>query len=184
MPTRRSSTRRQADTGPLPARPRADHTLAPLRLFLGVTFIYAGVQKLTDPQYFDPTAVGYIGHQITDMATGSPLQRLLLGLAVPHAALFGALVAWGELAIGLGTLVGLFLRAAAVGGGLLSLVFFLTASWQVRPYFYGADIVFVFAWLTLLLAGPAHSGLPALDTLFSSAAVLAVWNIRSSAAPV
>jgi thiosulfate dehydrogenase [quinone] large subunit len=167
---RNTTMRRQDDPGPLPIRPRADHTLAPLRLFLGLTFVYAGVQKLTDPQYFDPTAAGYIGHQIADMANGSPLQGLLLGLVVPHAPLFGALVAWGELAIGLGTLVGLLFRAAALSGALISLVFFLTASWQVRPYFYGADIVFVFAWLTLLLAGPARSGLPALDTRFSATA--------------
>jgi thiosulfate dehydrogenase [quinone] large subunit len=139
--------------------------LAPLRLFLGGTFTYAGLQKLTDPQFFDPGAAGYIGRQIADMAAGSPLQGVLLAAAVPHATLFGFLVAWGELAIGLGTLIGLFLRAAALGGTFLSLVFFLTASWQVRPYFYGADSIYACAWLTLLLAGSARTGLPALDTL-------------------
>ena len=41
---------------------------------MGVTFVYAGIQKLTDPQYFNPTARGYIGHQIAAFATGSPLQ--------------------------------------------------------------------------------------------------------------
>jgi thiosulfate dehydrogenase [quinone] large subunit len=33
----------------------------------------------------------------------------------------------------------------------------------VRPYFYGADIVFAVAWATLLLAGPLAGGWPALD---------------------
>jgi thiosulfate dehydrogenase [quinone] large subunit len=42
-------------------------------------------------------------------------------------------------------------------------MFFLSASWHVYPYFYGADIVFVFAWITMLLAGPLHSALPSLD---------------------
>src|SRR5215469_7698255 len=36
----------------------------PLRLFLGVTFTYAGLQKLTDPHYFDPSAQDFIGNQI------------------------------------------------------------------------------------------------------------------------
>ena len=69
--------------------------LAPLRLFLGITFIYAGIQKLTDPQFFAPNAPGYIGRQITAFAAGSPIRALLLNLALPHAALFGSLVAWG-----------------------------------------------------------------------------------------
>ena len=138
--------------------------LVPLRLFLGVTFIYAGVQKLTDPQFFNPAARGYIGRQIAGFATGSPLHGFLLNVALPHAALFGALVAYGEVAIGLGTLLGLLLRPAAFFGLLLNLVFFLSADWHVFPYFYGSDLVYLFGWLTLLLAGPAYQALPALDT--------------------
>jgi thiosulfate dehydrogenase [quinone] large subunit len=137
---------------------------APLRLFLGVTFIYAGIQKLTDPQYFNTHAPGYIGKQIQAFATGSPLHGLLINGVLPHASFWGAIIAWGELAIGLGALVGFLLRPAAFFGLLLSVIFFLSASWRVRPYFYGADIVFVFAWLTLLLAGPLAGALPALDT--------------------
>lgn len=139
----------------------------PLRLFLGVTFVYAGIQKLTDPQFFQPTAPGYIGRQILAFAHGSPLHDPLITVVVPHAIFFGGLVAYGELAIGLGTLLGLLLRPAAFFGLLLSLIFFLTASWHVFPYFYGADIVFVFCWLTLLLAGPQYSGYPALDVLLA-----------------
>ena len=139
--------------------------LLPLRLFLGVTFLYAGVQKLTDPDYFHPEAAGSIGKQLAAFASGSPLSNFLLHVAVPHATLFGACVAYGEVVIGIGTLLGLLLRPAAFFGALLNLVFFLTVSWRVYPYFYGSDIVFVFAWLTLLLAGVQRSGLPTLDGL-------------------
>nr|HET6903462.1 TQO small subunit DoxD [Ktedonobacteraceae bacterium] len=141
--------------------------LLPLRLFLGITFIYAGIQKLTDPQFFDPKARGYIGKQIIDFASGSPLHNFLIQVAVPHAHLFGLLVAFGEIAIGIGTILGLLFRPAAFFGLLLSLTFFLTATWRVFPYFYGADIVFVFCWLTLLIAGPSNTGLPALDDVFA-----------------
>ncbi len=140
-----------------------ERMLLPLRLFLGITFIYAGIQKLTDPQFFDPKAIGYIGKQIIAFATGSPLHHILIRYAVPHAVFFGLVVALGEIAIGLGALFGFLLRPAAFFGLLLSLLFFLSASWRVFPYFYGADIVFVFAWLTLLLAGPLRSGYPSLD---------------------
>lgn len=139
--------------------------LLPLRLFLGITFIYAGLQKLTDPQFFNPAAHGYVGKQIIAFATGSPLHWFLVHVAVPHATLFGILVAFGELAIGIGTILGLLFRPAAFFGLLISLMFFLSATWHVYPYFYGSDIVFVFSWLTLLLAGPQYTGLPSLDAL-------------------
>ena len=140
--------------------------LLPLRLFLGITFMYAGLQKLTDPQFFNPTAHGYIGKQIAAFATGSPLHNFLVQVAVPHATFFGILVSYGELAIGIGTILGLLSRPAAFFGMLISLMFFLSATWHVYPYFYGSDIVFVFSWLTLLLAGPQNTGLPSLDVLF------------------
>ena len=140
--------------------------LLPLRLFLGITFMYAGLQKLTDPQFFNPTAHGYIGKQIAAFAIGSPLHNFLVQVAVPHATFFGILVSYGELAIGIGTILGLLSRPAAFFGMLISLMFFLSATWHVYPYFYGPDIVFVFSWLTLLLAGPQNTGLPSLDVLF------------------
>ncbi|HLI08448.1 MAG TPA: TQO small subunit DoxD [Ktedonobacteraceae bacterium] len=150
-------------TEPEPVSWKASWFMLPLRLFLGITFVYAGIQKLTDPQYFNPAARGYIGKQIIAFATGSPLHYFLIRFAVPHAHLFGAMVAYGEVAIGLGTLIGLLFRPAAFFGLLLSITFFLTATWHVYPYFYGADIVFIFCWITVILAGPLHTGLPALD---------------------
>src|SRR5256714_14417873 len=143
----------------------AKWVLLPMRLFLGITFIYAGLQNLADPQFFNPAARGYIGKQIMAFATGSPLHDILIRI-VPHAAFFGSLIAYAEIAIGLGTLLGLLFRPAAFFGILINLLFFLSATWHVYPYFYGSDIVFIFCWLTLLLAGPQNTGLPSLDVLF------------------
>ena len=140
--------------------------LLPLRLFLGVTFVYAGIQKATDPQFFNPRSPGYIGNQIIGFAHGSPIHGFLMNMVLPHAHFFGIAIILGKIAIGLGALFGFLLRPAAFFGLLLSLMFFLSASWHVYPYFYGADIVFVFAWLTMLLAGPLHSALPSLDGVF------------------
>ncbi len=139
--------------------------LLPLRLFLGITFLYAGIQKLTDPQFFNHSAPGFIGRQILVFAHGSPIHNILLHVALPHAVFFGAVIALGEIAIGIGTLLGFLFRPAAFFGMLLSLLFFLSASWHVYPYFYGADIVFFFAWTPLLLAGPLGSGLPSIDAV-------------------
>jgi len=160
FPTAMSNTMVQPQHSPF----FAGWTLLPLRLFLGITFVYAGVQKLTDPQFFHTSTPSYIGNQLIAFAHGSPLHDLIIKMAVPHAVLFGYAVAFGEIAIGLGALFGLLFRPAAFFGLILSLIFFLTASWRVYPYFYGADIVFAFCWLVLLLHGPVATGYPALDT--------------------
>src|SRR6266849_9193157 len=142
--------------------------ILPLRLFLGITFLYGGFQKLTDPQYFDPSARGYIGKQIEAFATGSPIHNFLINVVLSHAHLFRALVAYGELAIGIATLLSFLTLPAAFSGLLLNVLFFLSATWRVYPYFYGSDIVFIFCWITLLIAGPSSSILPSLDTLLAA----------------
>ncbi|HEY8286496.1 MAG TPA: hypothetical protein VIJ28_19070 [Chloroflexota bacterium] len=58
--------------------------ILPARLFLGGTFLYAGLQKFTDPQFFSPTAPGFVGHQLSGYVhAGSPLSFLLTSLAIP-----------------------------------------------------------------------------------------------------
>jgi thiosulfate dehydrogenase [quinone] large subunit len=167
--TNQINPRYQPDMPDQPEQPQATHiakwVLLPMRLFLGITFMYAGIQKLTDPQFFNPAARGYIGKQIIAFATGSPLHDILIRL-VPHAALAGGLTAYGEIAIGLGALLGLLFRPAAFFGILINLMFYLSATWHVYPYFYGSDIVFIFCWLTLFISGPVNTGLPSIDERF------------------
>ncbi len=137
--------------------------LFPLRLFLGGTFVYAGVQKLTDPGFLHPGAPTYIGTQLHGFAAGTPGGFLLRTFALPHAELAGIGVAIAEILIGLLVTAGLFTRIAALFGMGLNLLLFLTASWHTTPYFLGPDLVFSFAWLPLVLAGAA--GQPALDNV-------------------
>ena len=135
--------------------------LLPLRVFLGVTFVYAGVHKLSDAGFLHRGADTYIGDQLAGFASGTPGGPLLETFALPNPVLAGVGVAVTEIAIGLLALVGRFTRPAALGGLGLSVVLFLTASWHTVPYFLGSDIVFAFAWLPFVLAGA--EGQPALD---------------------
>lgn len=135
--------------------------LFPLRLFLGITFVYAGVQKLSDPGFLHPGAQTYIGTQLEGFATGTPGGFLLRTFAIPHPGVAGVGVAITEILIGLLVTAGFFTRIAAAGGMGLNFLLFLTASWNTTPYFLGPDLVFTFAWLPFVLAGA--SGQPALD---------------------
>jgi thiosulfate dehydrogenase [quinone] large subunit len=136
--------------------------LFPLRLFLGLTFVYAGVQKLGDPGFLHAGAPTYIGTQLHGFANGTPGGFLLRAFALPAPKLAGVGVALVEIAVGLLVTLGLLTRVAAAIGLGLNFVLFLTNSWNAYPYFLGSDIVFVFAWLPFVLAGSADQ--PALDT--------------------
>ena len=128
--------------------------LLPLRAFLGFTFSFAGLQKLANPGFLDASNPASIQAQLAGAARSSPIHALITPLAHQAVAL-GLLIAFGELAVGLGTLLGLYTRIAAAGGLALSLLLFMTVSFHSHPYYTGSDIVFAFAWTPLLLAGPS-----------------------------
>src|SRR5512133_2852815 len=159
---RRAARRRERAPRPVASISPA-LALLPLRLFLGVTFAYAGIQKLSDPGFLQPGAPTYIGTQLTGFANHTPGGFILRTFAIPHAELAGVGVAIVEILIGLLAVFGLYTRLAAACGMGLNFLLFLTASWHTSPYFLGPDIVFTFAWLPLVLAGA--EGQPALDNV-------------------
>lgn len=142
-----SSLRERLERASVPAR-----ALLPLRFFFGLTFVYAGLDKLLDPRFFDASSPASIVAQLAEFARVSPLAPIVR-LSEPFAIPIGLLIAIAEIAIGLGALTGLAFRLAAAGGALLSLLFWLTASWTTHPFYYGPDLPYAFGWVVLALAG-------------------------------
>ncbi|MGA4840111.1 DoxX family protein [Streptomyces sp. G45] len=128
------------------------YALLPLRVFLGVTFIYAGLDKLTDSAFLKANGTGSIGETMRGVRDLAAFPELV-DLALKSPVGFGYAIALGELAVGIGTLIGLYARLAALGGALISLSLWLTMSWHEEPYYYGNDLPYLMAWLPLLLAG-------------------------------
>ncbi len=127
--------------------------LLPLRLFLGLTFLYAGVDKLIDPAFLRATGPGSIGAQMAEFVKVSPIGPLVQVFGQTFPVEIGFLIAVAEIAVGLGTLTGLLFRLSAAGGLALSITFWLTASWATKPYYYGPDLPYALGWLTVALAG-------------------------------
>ncbi|MER5553152.1 DoxX family protein [Streptomyces sp. NPDC002793] len=147
---------------PRGVRDRArQYALLPLRIFLGVTFVYAGLDKLTDSAFLSASGAGSLG-EVMNAVRDSAAVPGLVDLALESPEGFGYAIAIGELLVGLGTLAGLWTRLAALGGALISLSLWLTVSWQTEPYYYGNDLVYLIAWLPLLMAGAPHWSLDAL----------------------
>jgi thiosulfate dehydrogenase (quinone) large subunit len=142
--------RRTPSGGLLESWRRYPPSLSLLRLFLGVTFVYAGVQKFADPSFFDSSSPGYIGTQLHGFAQGSPIAPLL-SLFAHVPVLTGIGIAVVEIAIGLGTLLGIGLVICASAGFAVNVVLWLSATWHVHPYFLGSDSIYAVAWLALLV---------------------------------
>ncbi|MET9906701.1 DoxX family protein [Streptomyces sp. NPDC006476] len=128
------------------------YALLPLRIFLGVTFIYAGLDKITNSAFMKSSGAGSIGDTMRSVRDSSAIPALV-DLALKNPTGFGYAIAFGELAVGIGTLIGLLARLAALGGALISLSLWLTVSWASDPYYYGNDLAYLMAWLPLVLAG-------------------------------
>jgi thiosulfate dehydrogenase (quinone) large subunit len=143
-------------------RENATHyALLPLRVFLGITFIYAGLDKLTDSAFLKPGGPGSIAETMRSVRDSAGVPALV-DLALKNPVGFGYGIAIGEVAVGLGVLVGLFARLAALGGALISLSLWLTVSWAATPYYYGNDLAYLMAWLPLVLAGAPYLSLDAI----------------------
>ncbi|MGW4693977.1 Rieske 2Fe-2S domain-containing protein [Kitasatospora cineracea] len=134
----------------------ARYALLPLRLFLGATFVYAAFDKLSDAHYLAGAGDAASFHSQTAAAQDSSPIGWALGPALHAPTFFGLLIAFGELAVGLGTLFGLWGRVAALGGALLSATLWLTVSFHTTPYYLGNDLAYLLAWTPLLLAGTPY----------------------------
>jgi len=121
-----------------------------LRAFLGATFLFAGMQKLFDPYFLHAGSPNFVGTQLANFARDTPAGPLLSVLAkAPVASGIG--ISLLEIAIGLGTLLGVAAMTAAIGGLAVSVTLWLSATWHVHPYFLGSDSIYAIAWLAFLV---------------------------------
>ena len=104
--------RPQAASLPLASKVVPAWALLPLRLFLGLTFIDAGLGKLLSPAYFGAGPRGF-ATLAESFAKGSPLAGPVRAVVLAHPFLFALLLAVLELVAGICTVIGLASRLAA-----------------------------------------------------------------------
>ena len=121
-----------------------------MRLWLGITWIYAGWDKASDPGFLSAGSSTYIGSQLSGYATHSPL-GFAFDTLIEYASLVGGFVIISEFAIGLATLLWVAPRLAAFGGFLMSLGLWLADTFHVSPYFLASNTAYAVLWLSYLL---------------------------------
>ena len=149
-----------------------------VRLYAGYEWLIAGTEKLGNPVWTGTKA----GVAITGFAMGALakttgehpnvthwyaafLQRIVL----PHAVVWSWAITLGEIAVGVGLIIGLFTGIAAFFGGLMNAnyllagtvstnpILFILATWLVLAWrvagYYGLD-----RWVLPALGVPGHPG--------------------------
>jgi thiosulfate dehydrogenase [quinone] large subunit len=131
----------------------SQYALLPLRLFLAGTFIFAGLEKLVlNKAFLNGDGAESLSATLDGVESTAAIPALI-DLAQTDPRAFGIAIAVGELAVGLGTLVGLLTRLAAFGGVLISLSLWLTVSWASEPFYMSNDLPYMMAWTPLIFAG-------------------------------
>jgi uncharacterized membrane protein YphA (DoxX/SURF4 family) len=154
--------------------------LLPLRIFLGLVCIYAGMGKLCDRVYFDG---GRRGSMVTWLNSLHPwgLAEPLRDAALDHPVGAGLSIAFLQVVVGVLTVFGLWQRVAAVFGAGLSIALLVTVSWRTVPVYDAPDFIYLAAWSPLVIAGaPVYSidGHLAGDAWRRLGPRVTVWDLR------
>lgn len=137
----------------------ADTRMAPVwllaRVYLGVLWLLAGWGKVTGGGWIGEGAGGAVqGFAKGAMAqtTGEHPQvtqwyaGFLESVVVPNATLFSYLVVFGEIAVGLGLIFGLFTGIAAFFGGFMNASFIFAGTAGANPLMFILAILLMMAW--------------------------------------
>lgn len=135
----------------------ADTRLAPLwallRVYVGYEWLMAGWGKVTSPAWVGAdggaAVSGFLKGALAKTSGEHPdvtpwYAWFIQNVALPNASLFSHLVAFGEVAVGIALILGLFTGIAAFFGGLMNANFLLAGTVSSNP------VLFILAtWLVL-----------------------------------
>lgn len=127
----------------------------PLRIWLGWQWLSAGWGKFTGPAWIGDktgTAIAGFFKGAIAKAVGEHPQvaswyaDFLQNFALPHSTFFSYLITFGEIAVGLGLIVGAFVGIAAFFGIVMNLNFILAGTVATNPVMFLAAIFLMLAW--------------------------------------
>lgn len=142
-----------------------------LRLYLGYTWLTAGIGKVTSDVWTGDQAgvavKGFMGGAVALAEEGEVAgwyAWFLENLVIPNAEVFSYMVAWGEVLIGLGLIVGLLTGIAAFFGAMMNMSFLLAGTVSSNPVMFMLAVLIIMAWKVAGWYGLDRWALPFLGT--------------------
>ncbi len=154
-----------------------DVRLAPLwlllRLWLAWKWLEAGLGKVQNPAWVGPNAGGAIQGFVKGALAKTSGEHadvpgwyawFLTHVVQPNASLWSHLVAFGEVAVGIALVLGIFTGIAAFFGGFMNFNYLLSGTVSTNPMMFLVAGLLVLAWKTAGWLGVDRFLLPALGT--------------------
>ena len=144
-----------------------------VRLYIGYEWLEAGWHKFTDPAWMS-TGDGILGFWTRALAVapnGKPViayewYRTFIQFLVDSGShpWFAKMIVFGELAVGLGLIVGALVGVAAFFGALMNMSFLMAGTVSTNPVLFFAAILLILAWKNAGYLGLDRFLLPILGT--------------------
>jgi len=145
-----------------------------VRVYVGYDFLIAGWHKFTTPAWMDGSGQGILGYWTNALGTtasGAPIipfawyrGSLQFLVDTNSAGWFSYVIVFGELAVGLGLIVGAFVGLAATGGLLMNMAFLLAGTTSTNPVLAILGVLLILAWKNAGYFGLDYFLLPLLGT--------------------
>jgi thiosulfate dehydrogenase [quinone] large subunit len=110
-----------------------------LRIYVGYQWLAAGWEKLHNPAWTSGAALGgFVKGALAKTAGANPAVQgwyadFLRAMVLPHLGVWAPLVAWGEVAVGVALILGLFTGIAAFFGSFMNVNYLLAGTVSTNP---------------------------------------------------
>ena len=146
-----------------------------IRLYLGYQWLNAGWHKVTNPAWVGADAgksvTGFVNGALAKAAEGKDVTgwyaAFLENVVLPNAKVFSYMVAFGEVLVGLGLILGLLTGIAAFFGSFMNVVFLFAGTISTNPLLFILATWLVLAWKVAGWYGLDRWALPFLGTPWS-----------------
>ncbi len=163
-----------------------------IRVYLGFLWLAAGWGKLTDPSWLG----GERGAAVSGFAQGAMAQTtgehaqvtgwyagFLESVVLPNAVFFSYAVVFGEIAVGLALILGLFTGIAAFFGGFMNASFIFAGTAGANPLMFSLAILLALAWRVAGNLGLDRWALPRIGVPGASGTLFQRQKAESGRAP-
>lgn len=126
-----------------------------VRIYVGWEWVVAGWEKITNPTWVGSqsgTALsGFIQGALKKTGGAHPdvfgwYGGFLQNVVLPNASFFSHLVSFGELAVGIGLILGLFTGIAAFFGAFMNMNYLFAGTISTNPLLFLLELFLVLAW--------------------------------------
>lgn len=144
-----------------------------LRLYVGYQWVTAGWEKVTNPAWVGSQAGtalhGFLSAAATKASGSNPAVAtwyawFINSVALPHVTIFSYVISCGELAVGVGLVLGAFTGIAAFFGAFMNLNYLFAGTISVNPLLLLIELFLILAWRNAGWLGLDQWLLPRLGT--------------------